>query len=247
MEKSFKINVLTSVLLSATFIACATPVATATARYDYAVGAERAPASGLTFGFLEVSAPSRQAGSNGFTGELVVLTETDPTVANMIAAVDSSIVELALAKGMRVTGVYPKLTEMTYPEKKAAAIVLRINLDSWPSITCKALESSALTTVLGNVSTYTLIAPTRYTLAAYEPISHETLWTKHGALIIDTPPPFRRSGAACSSNLTYSSQWVALNESTFKAIMSTLDKHISVEEMKSLAKFAKELRSKKVY
>ncbi len=201
----------------------------------------------------------------------------DPTVTKMFSALGDSVGELLVAKGLKTTGPYASLNDMTFPEKKAADLVLypQINFSAevvfsnphaapapekkegslfeLPFGTKKEEpKSAAAPAPLGpQICDAKLTVSGSVTLVVAEPTTGAKMMNK--VLKVDTADQSFASQAcpALGSRPEFSREvqeaWDKAHEVLFQSSMKAFDSYVNVDELQSFKVQAKELRDKKIY
>jgi hypothetical protein len=160
---------------------------------------------------------------------------------------------LIRAKGFTMKAPYDNLADMTYTDKKTTHLILEIKIS--PQFDTKSLRAYAKSTINGmmgyryegNVS-----LGGRIELVAYEPMTHERLWSKSAELPlqnnIEVKTVYAYTAATGDDLLEdvgfYNPIGQAMQQS-YETVLSKIEKYIDVEELKALLPQIKELKNRK--
>jgi hypothetical protein len=161
--------------------------------------------------------------------------------------------KLLIAKGFTVTGPYPTIDVMTYPEKKGANLTLTpiVDISAEARITKRARgfaggREDGVVTIGGSVS-----------LSMLEPLSGEKMWLKRvevepvqEAFVITYADLFNNkfevTGRKTLSDTSEQAVTLALNK-IYPLVMQQAWTYFNPEEVMHIKKQADEVRARKVY
>lgn len=167
--------------------------------------------------------------------------------------------ELLIAKGFTMKEPYDNLADMTYSDKKTTQLILDIRIS--PNLDTKSLtKEESWGSVLTNPSTKraayryagTVTLGGRIELIAYEPMTHERLWSKSAEL--PTQSNIQVKTVSAYYDVTYEGLLEdpgfynpigqAMQQS-YETVMKKIETYIDVEELKALLPQIRELKSRK--
>lgn len=207
------------------------------ARFEYATSAPATEPTGVT---LAIVAP--QFG----TGIDQRVRKENATFRRYSSAVTGSITELATAKGMTTKGPFADFNEMTYADKKEAGLALTPAFDIALTLTNEKVIQPQ-TQYTSELRQWDVSIDGTITLKIQEPASGESLWQKRVEI---EPYKFFIKGnteQGAVGNLSDDDDFKKALEASYQALMASLDKYLSPEEMKALNAQAAEIKAKKVY
>ncbi len=191
----------------------------------------------------------------------------------MVEALPIAFQELITAKGMKYRGPFEVESvkdceearqQMTYPDKQGSDLMLctELNVEAGWQLSPGTFRPEAGDPVIINgipqpngTCTITIAYEGKVLFKLLEPLTGETLWTKHVTLARHEASEVGM-GATCLSQPRegepspigpIGNQYRRGLEQAFWEIMKGLDRHISVDEMVDLKRQTQELRQKKVY
>jgi hypothetical protein len=162
--------------------------------------------------------------------------------------------ELILAKGFTMKEPYDNLADMTYTDKKTTHLILDIRIS--PKFDTKNLRRVGKFTLNDKRTAYAFEGPIswggRIELIAYEPMTHERLWSKSAELPSQSNIEVKTVNAyydATDEDILgdsgfYNPIGQAMQQS-YETVLNKIETYIDVEEFKALLPQIRELKSRK--
>lgn len=169
------------------------------------------------------------------------------------------IQELLLAKGFTMKEPYDNLADMTYTDKKTTQLILDIRIS--PDIDTRSLttvETGSLASALlaDSRKAYrfkgTVSFGGRIELIAYEPMTHERLWTKSAELpqqnnieVQTVDAYYQVTYEELLDDVGFYNPISQAMQKSYETVLTKMENYIDVEEFKALLPQVKELKARK--
>lgn len=174
---------------------------------------------------------------------------------SMIRALRSSFGELLISKGFTTSGPFNSLSDMTFPEKKGANLVMFPQIDISetyrPENVRKERRHNVLTgTQEVSVCNIVMQFSGSVQLVVLEPITEQKMWVKRIEVSTEKKNFPGEGNQICSGQATtreIKNQYLKSLENIYMQVMKNLDRYVNAEEFNMLKAQAVELREKKSY